>query len=190
MGLRCRVLVGVVMGFVAVGVAWAQPAAPREIQTGTKMSDLCYVAVSEVTVKAADAAKTENLISQAMQELGTMATDAGFSPVGTLHVAVVGPLPPPPPGDITLQVRLPILEQPTEEDLKPGGPLTIVKLEATKVAYTYHRGPISDAETSFMRLFQWAAGQQLETTGAPSLIVYQYNPDPMRQVVELQVPVK
>ncbi len=190
MGLRGRVLVGAVVGLLAVGVAWAQPTGPREVQTGTKMSDLCYVAVSEVTVKAADAAKTENLVGQAIQELGTMVTDAGFSPVGTVHVAVVSPLPPPAPGDMAFQVRLPILEQPAEEDLKAGGPLTIVKLDTTKVAYTYSKGPMADTGNTFARLFEWAVANKLQIAGAPFLIIYQYNPDPMQQVVELQVPVK
>jgi effector-binding domain-containing protein len=174
----------------ATAAAWGQAAPQREPQMGLKTSDACIAGVTEVEVKTAEMAQAYARIGEAIDELATSLRDAGFTILGVIHVAVVGPLPPP-AGEMTLQVRMPVIEQPTEEDLRPDALPRLMKLEAMKVAYTYNKGPIEDNQVAFMRLIQWVMGQKLEIAGAPCLILYgQPAGDPMQQVSELQVPVK
>jgi len=171
--------------------ALSQQAPQREMQTGVKTSDEVYAAVAEVQVKPGVPGQGEEAVGTAIQDLLTQVADAGFTPLGSIQVAVVSPLPPPADGSMTLQIRIPIIEQPTPEDLQPDAPLSIAKLAATQVAYTYHKGPMQDVELSFARLMQWVMAQNLPMAGAPFIIIYGTpDPDPMKQVAELQVPVK
>jgi len=169
----------------------SQQAPEREMQTGVKTSDEVYAAVAEIQVKFGVPGQGEDAVGKAIRDLFTQVTDAGFTPLGQIRVAVVSPLPPPADGSMALQVRIPVIEQPTEQDLQADAPLSITKLEATRVAYTYHKGSIQDVQLSFARLIQWIMAQKLEIAGAPFMIIHATpDRDPMKQVAELQIPVK
>jgi effector-binding domain-containing protein len=122
------------------------------------------------------------------KDLADAAVAAGFTPIGlSRFVLMADPAQGP---KWTFRVLVPIAQQPTADDLA-GGPVKIVELPATRVAYTFHVGPAASMGDSFGRLTGWMKAQNLEIGGPPTVIAS--GPPPAADapfIAEIQLPVK
>ena len=162
--------------------------ATRELQMGTKTSDSGFAAALEVEVPITDPQGAEKTLLESFDLLQEAVVQAGFTPLGTAQVVLQISFDTRPQGAVPCQLLLPIIEQPSEDDLNNEGDFAVVPVEAGKVAYTYHKGSFRELEVTFMRLFQYAVANDLEPAGYPRVIVY--TPGDEAGVAEVQLPVK
>lgn len=171
--------------------ALVQGQAPeREIQTGVKTTGDGWALMTQVTVPIDDFGAAGKIFEDALGKLHAGAQARGLTPLGPGRIVMLSmPAAPPEDGALSLEVQVPFIEQPTDEDLDVAGDLVIVPIEAAKVAYTYHRGPLEQLQGSFMRLFGWVIANGHQPAGGPRIIAYAVSDDPSLQTAELQVPI-
>jgi effector-binding domain-containing protein len=183
------ILLAATVAFVSGALAQQPP--ERPIQTGVKTTAESYAVVTEQSVPMDQVATLRDNLPQALQKLGQDAQAAGYTLLGPVQVTISGVMPPSPDGKLTILIAMPVIEQPTEDELKAIEGLKVCRLEPTQVAYTFHKGGMMELQGSFMRLFQYTMGSGKEVIGAPTIIVA----DPAKafgdtMVAELQLPVK
>jgi len=164
------VLLAATLSLLAVA-AWTQ-APQREVQTGLKTTGQSYATATELTFAMAEIANAPQALPDALTKLAEDTKKAGLTPVGPAQVSIAGVLPPDPAGKVTLQVQLPIIEVGTEDDLKGGAGVKVVKQDPVQVAYTYHKGGMAELQNAFFRLYNWAMAQGKEVTGLPTLVIF------------------
>ncbi len=171
----------------------------REIQTGVKTTGPGWAAMAQVTIGVDDLSKAQEAIGAAFGNVWSDVLEAGLTPLGPSHIVMMGTLlAPPRAGDeYSLEVLVPFVEQPTDEDLDGAGGLLIVPIEPVKVAYTYHKvgGPeLQPAWQAFMesftRLYLWIMGNGHQPAGGPRIVVYAVDESGLPQMGELQVPIE
>jgi effector-binding domain-containing protein len=190
--MKARLMIVVVALALLTGCTALYAQAPeREIQTGVKTTGEGWAVMTQVTVSIDDFSAAGKTFGDAFDKLWTGALAVALTPLGPGHMVMTNiPAAPPAEGELTLEVQLPIIEQPTDEDLDAVGDLFIVPIEATKVAYTYHKGPVEQLQGSFMRLLGWVMANGHQLAGAPRIIAYAMSDDPSLQTAELQVPIE
>jgi len=179
-------IIAFALTILAIPFAAAQAPA-REMQIGTKTSDIGYAISLAIEIPTDDIQATEGILQDNFALLKEATEAAGFTPVGPARIEVEISFENRPQGDIPAKLQLVVAEQPTDEELDDAN-LNIVVLEPVKVAYTYHKGSLRDLQISFMRLGQWVLGQGLEPNGFPRIIAYAPGAEP--GVAEIQIPVK
>ena len=190
MGSRLTAMVVATIVLASAAVVHGQ-APEREMQTGVKTTADGWAVMTQVTVSVDDFGAAAKTFEDAFEKLWNSALAMGLTPLGPGHIVMMGmPVAPPEGGELSLEVQLPIIEQPTDEDLDAAGDLFIVPMEATKVAYTYHKGPFEQLQGSFMRLFGWVIANGHQPAGGPRIIAYAMSDDPSLQTAELQVPIE
>jgi hypothetical protein len=185
---RLRVLVWALpLGALLGATAPAQE--QRSVQTGVKTSDSGYATALQVQVPAGEDEEGQRIVREGFELLRDATVAAGFTPVGKARIVVQVGMEGPPQGTLPFLLQLPIIEQPTAEDLKAEHDLQLLPLKADKVAYTYHKGPVAEVPRTFMRLAQWTIGQGLDMVGQPTMILYDIS-GKVPEVIEVQIPVK
>jgi len=182
-----RWLVVGILALVVGTAAWGQEA--REPQTGVKTTEPGYVTSLEVDVPVNDPDQAGRVVGESFELLWDATAAAGFTPTGKARaigqVSMDGR-----PGDtVRFALQLYIMEQPTAEDLNAEFDFQLLPAPAEKVAYTYHKGPLGEADQTLMRLWQWTIGQDLDVAGYPYMVVYGDTAQ-APEVIEVQLPVK
>jgi len=177
-----------VLVVLAGTAAWSQ-AAQREMQTGVKTADTGYVTSLPVEVSLADAEQAERSVLEGFQLLRDATAAAGFTPLGKARVVAQISMQAPPQGNVSFLLQLFVIEQPTDEDLKATHDFDLLPVEAEKVAYTFHKGPVRQAQLTFMRLAQWTMANNLDFGGYPYMILHDTS-GKAPEVIEVQLPVK
>ena len=95
----------------------------------------------------------------------------------------------PPGAFVRLAHQLYVAEQPSKEDLTAQFDFELAAVPEQKVAYTFHKGRLEDAQRTFMRLWQWTIAQGLDVIGYPTMVVNGVT-DQDPEVVEVQLPIK
>ncbi len=194
----CRAVTIVALAMLVTSAVASAQAPERAIQTGVKTTDAGWATMAQVTVSLDDLPAASKIMYEAFTKLWTEALAAGLTPLGPAHVVLLSMLTAPlAGGEFSFEVQLPFIEQPTEEDLDGAGGLLIVPIEATKVAYTYHKGSTEDPQAaftalsdSFVRLYQWLMANGHEPAGPPHIIAYGTDETGGFQAAELQVPIE
>ena len=182
-----RAVLLVVVGLC--GAASVVTAQEKAIQIGTKTSSGGYAVTTEVVVAVDDGAKATAAFGKAIENLTNMATAEGFTLLGPARIAMKS-MGPGADGKLPTALELPIIDQPSDEDLKAQYGFGIVKLEEQKVAYTYHKGALDQLQMTMFGLLTWIGQQQLQIAGMPSITIYPDAKAAEPQVAEVQVPVK
>lgn len=178
-------------GLVALGVLVASGAMAqeRQMQTGTKTTEPGFVTSMEVDVPVADTAQGERLVADRLALLRDASRAAGFTLTGKARAIVQFSMAGPPGETIPFVLQLFIAEQPTDAELKAERDFQLLPVKAEKVAYTFHKGPLAEAQQTFMRLWQWTMAQGLDINGYPCMVVQGIS-DQAPEVIEVQLPLK
>ncbi|MGQ9733170.1 MAG: hypothetical protein ACUVX8_18085 [Candidatus Zipacnadales bacterium] len=183
-----------VIGFVGAlvfvsSLGWPQ-ALEREMQIGTKTSDPGYVASLKVNVPIKDRAAAEQLIRDSFQLLMEATKADGWTASGKARVVFEVSMENPPGEIIPFHLQLFIIEEPTKEELEAARDYELLRLEAEKVAYTFHKGAVEQLQITLMKLAQWMIGQGLDMEGYPCAIIHDLSSQNAPQVFEVQIPTK
>lgn len=187
------------LALLAVSAVACAQAPEREMQTGVKTTGAGWATIAQITIALNDLPKVEATLMAAFEELWTKTAAAGLTPLGPGHIVMLDmPARPPDTGDeLSIEVQIPFVEQPTEADLDGVGGVMIVPIDAAEVAYTYYKAPGPDLETawmglsgSFMRLYQWLMASGYQPVGGPRIIVYTFSEGGKPEMAELQVAIR
>jgi effector-binding domain-containing protein len=118
-----------------------------------------------------------------------MAEAEGLTLLGPFRI-VLKNMGPTAEGTMPFQLQLPIIDQPTDEDLQADYGFEIVVLDAVEVAYTFHKGSMDQLQAPFMALMNWVPENGKQIAGLPCMIVYSVPENEEPSIVELQVPVQ
>jgi len=189
----------VVVAIVLTGAAIVHGQAPeREIQMGVKATGAGWAIMTQATISVDNLPAASKIMQEAFTKLWTEALAVGLTPLGPGHVVVMTmPVGPPQAGELSFEVQVPIIEEPTDADFDRVEEAVIVPIGDSKVAYTYHKGSSADPQAtftalsgSFTRLYQWLMAQGHEPTGPPRIIIYAVDATGASQTAELQVPIE
>jgi len=159
------------------------------MQMGTKTSDAGYAIAVDMAIALDDMAQAEDAFGTALDDLASMAEAEGLTLVGPWRVALrsMGPTE---DREMLFQLQMPIMEQPTEEDLAAEYGFEILQLAAQQVAYTYHKGPLDQVQMSLMGLIGWVQQNGMQLEGLPWMVIH-HGPDGGEpEGCELQAPVQ
>jgi len=169
---------------MAVGQELGRPA-----QLGTKSTEPTVAVAVQVPVPLDDMGRSAELLGQAADDLTSMAVAEGLTLVGPMHI-VTQNMAQAVDGQMTFELRLLIAEQPTEADLAADYGFSLVVSAPQKVAFTYHRGPLAELQSTTMDLIQWVMQSGLQMAGGPEFVMYSVPELEELQVAEVRVPVQ
>jgi len=169
--------------------ATAGTAQERAMQTGTKTSDAGYAVAVDVSIPLDDMGKAGATFGAAFDDLTSMAEAEGFTLVGFSRVAMKS-MGPTPDNRMLFQLQMPVMEQPTEEDLATDFGFEILQLHAQEVAYTYHKGSLDQVQAAFMGLIAWVQQNGRQLAGFPWMVVYPGSDGGEPSGCEIQAPVQ
>jgi hypothetical protein len=131
----------------------------------------------------------ERMVAEGLRSLRDATKAAGFTLTGKARAIVKFSMAGPPGDTVPFVLQLFIAEQPTDEELKAERDFQLLPVKAEEVAYTFHKGPLAEAQQTFMRLWQWTMAQGLDISGYPYMVVQGVS-DQAPDVIEVQLPVK
>ena len=97
--------------------------------------------------------------------------DNGYHALDIGIITIAGVMGPAPAGNLKWEAWLPIVEQPTDEELREDAPVSVKRVPQSEVAFTYHVGDPNDVENTLMGLFAWAGGKGLRLTGGARVLI-------------------
>jgi effector-binding domain-containing protein len=150
-----------------LGVA-AQGQAQGRIQRDVKTVAPMYVAFVE---RASPPDQIPIEADEALTELWTSCEDNGYHPLDVGIITIAGVMSPAPADNLKWEAWLPIIEQPTDEELRQDAAPRVKRVPRSEVAFTYHVGDPNDIENTLMGLFAWAGGKGLTLTGRARVLM-------------------
>ena len=194
----CRAVMLAALAVLVTSTVVLAQAPEREIQTGVRTTADGWAVMTQVTVSIDNLSAASKMMQEAFMKLWTEALAVGLTPLGPGHVVMMSmPTGPPQGGELSFEVQLPIIEEPTDRDFDRAEEAVIVPIEASKVAYTYYKGSGADPQAaftglsgSFTRLYQWLLAKGHEPSGPPRIIAYGVGETGAFQAAELQAPIE
>ncbi len=178
-----------VLAALGLLVASGAIAQERPVQTNQKTTEPGYVTSLTLDVPVGDMQAAGQMVADRLALLSEATVAAGFTPTGKVRAVVQINMQAPAAATVPFLLQLYVAEQPTDADLKAEQDFELVPVEAGKVAYTYHKGPMEGAQRTFMRLWQWTMAKGLDVAGYPCMVLYGL-PDQAPELVEVQLPVE